>query len=261
MDDNAASHERRDSEVHPDPPTEVNDNAIEEKSGSPKPTIENHDANQDDSKNGAGPASPRPAEPPAPSSQATAPASTEELSNSVMESLFLNADDEEGLDPDTLANLAALSRLHRDEGEDDEEGEGGAGGDNDFSTLMQDSQHTMTREQMQEIVARLAQHQDDDDDGDQDAEGEDDVEEDGQGEERQGTPGGTEAKHQREDSEALQEVDAEEKNKSGTGDEQKPEGRGRKRKRNRTVLYVTSTPCEVPDTDCPIGAVPNVIEE
>lgn len=251
MDDNAASHETRDSEVHPDPSTEVNDETVGEKSRSPKPSTEGREVTQDEPKDDAGSSSPRPlaapSPPPAPAAQASPapePVSAEEASNSAIESLFLNAEYEQGLDPDTLANLAALSRLPRDEGEGeyDEGGEGGAGGYNDFSTLVpepreSDPRDTMTTEQMHELVARLAQPRDDEEeDGDQDAEGEDDME--GEGEDRQHTPGDMKVKHQREDSEALQEVDEDRKSNNGAEDDQKPEGRGRKRKRNRTVLCV-----------------------
>lgn len=246
MDDNAASHETRESEVHPDPTTEVDDETVREEAGSPKPSTDNQEAKQDDPKDDAGPSSPRrPAAPPssspppAPASPTSVPVPAEEPSNGLSESLFLNTEeDHESLDPDTLAQLAALAKFPREDGdgEDDEEGEDVAGGDDDFSTLMQEPPQ-MTREQMHEIVARLAQHKDDDEeDGDQDAEGEDDME--GDREDRQHTPGELEAKHQREDSEALQEVDEDGKSKNGAEEDQKPEGRGRKRKRNRTVLCV-----------------------
>jgi hypothetical protein len=172
-------------------------------------------------------------------SEDTAPAPAQEDSNDVasqsQEQLFLNAgEDEEGLDPDTLANLAALSRLARDEGDGDEddENEGVSGGDNDFSTLLGDSQHSMTREQMQDIVARLAQHGDDD----QDAEGEDDLDIDAEGEDEypEDRQDGDAVKQKREDSEDLREVDDQRGSKTEGGDTKSE--RSRKRKRNRTVL-------------------------
>jgi hypothetical protein len=172
-------------------------------------------------------------------SEDTAPAPAQEDSNDVAsqnhEQLFLNAgEDEEGLDPDTLANLAALSRLARDEGDGDEddENEGVSGGDNDFSTLLGDSQHSMTREQMQDIVARLAQHGDDD----QDAEGEDDLDIDAEGEDEypEDRQDGDAVKQKREDSEDLREVDDQRGSKNEGGDTKSE--RSRKRKRNRTVL-------------------------
>jgi hypothetical protein len=151
----------------------------------------------------------------------------------------LLGEDEEGLDPDTLANLAALHQVDRDEGDEDDDGQGGADEDHDFSTLLVDSQHTMTREQMQEMVARLAQQGEDED---PDAEGEDDLEADAEGEEAEGGAaegsGSERGVHKREDTEPLREVG--EKGKRGNeeeGDDKKP-GVKRRRKRNRTVLWV-----------------------
>ena len=174
---------------------------------------------------------------PATSTEDTAPIPAQEEGNDAsqgQEPLFMNTgEDEEGLDPDTLANLAALSRLARDEGDgdDDDENEGASGGDNDFSTLLGDSQHSMTREQMQDIVARLAQHGDDD----QDAEGEDDLDMDAEGEdEYPEEQGGDGLKHKREHSEDLREVDESKGAKDEGGDPKSD--RRRKRKRNRTVL-------------------------
>jgi hypothetical protein len=173
------------------------------------------------------------------STEETAPAQPQEDgtdgASQSQEQLFLNTgDDEEGLDPDTLANLAALSRLARDEGDGDEddENEGVSGGDNDFSTLLGDSQHSMTREQMQDIVARLAQHGDDD----QDAEGEDDLDIDAEGEDEypEDRQDGDAVKQKREDSEDLREVDDQRGSKNEGGDTKSE--RSRKRKRNRTVL-------------------------
>jgi hypothetical protein len=138
------------------------------------------------------------------------------------------AEEGEGLDPDTLASIAALSRL---QGDDDEDGdEEISGGDHDFSSLAVDSQH-MTREQMHDLVARLAQGDDEDaegeDDPDADAEGEDEAPGDGQDD-------GDGAQHKREDSEDLREVDESRREAKDESDGSKA-GR-RKRKRNRTVL-------------------------
>ena len=140
------------------------------------------------------------------------------------------ADDGEGLDPDTLASIAALSRLQGDD-DDDEEDADASGGDHDFSSLAVDSQH-MTREQMHDLVARLAQGDDQDGDGeddpDADAEGEDEYPESGQNI-------GDGVQHKRENSEDLREIDGPQKEGKDEDNTSKAGG-GRKRKRNRTVL-------------------------
>jgi hypothetical protein len=270
MSDNAASHDSASSEVHrdtragtdPDQPKDVQEvNTSGEVSSEVKETrAEVEDAPADTQPDHDEPVRqpsasppPIPARSPTPVQAPTEPEVTptaaeeeepvpqdaEENNENAQEQepLFMNGDDEEGLDPDTLANLAALSRLARDEGDgdDDEDNEGVSGGENDFSTLLGDSQHSMTREQMQDIVARLAQHGEDDPDGegeddqDMDAEGEDEYPQDGQD--------GQEAKHKRENSEDLREVDDEQKQGKQEGDtDYKSEGGRRKRKRNRTVL-------------------------
>lgn len=227
MSDNAGDHDPPAAEVHPEPPTEVDTSSSKDDNPGATKAGDRVDTITSPPKQAAGRTSP----PPPSSEPVPTPAASGPDANNVPESLFLAGDDEEGLDPDTLANLAALSRLARDEGDEDEDGDGGAGGDNDFSTLMADSQHSMTREQMQEIVARLAQHKDDD--GELDAEGEDDV--DAEGEEEEQREEGREGKHNREASEDLREVDEEDRLKTERGDaDSKP--LKRKRKRNRTVL-------------------------
>lgn len=231
MNDNAGDHDTPSTEVHPDPPVEVQADGSKEESSSPTKGVEDVGKTAEPPTDDAGPSSP----PPPPSEAPPAPPPAETEPSNVAEALFLPADDEEGLDPDTLANLAALSRLARDEGDEEEDGdgEGGAGGDNDFSTLMADSQHSMTREQMQEIVARLAQHKDDD--GDLDADGEDEM--DAEGEDDDGRDEQGDQHNKREASEDLREVDEDEKRKGEKGGlDTKPAGRGQKRKRNRTVL-------------------------
>lgn len=69
--------------------------------------------------------------------------------------------DEEGFDPATLANLAALSRLARDEGDEEEDIE------HDFSSLVPEgqgqsqtgsqNQQILTTEQVRDIVSRLGE--------------------------------------------------------------------------------------------------------
>lgn len=117
--------------------------------------------------------------------------------------------DEEGFDPATLANLAALSRLARDEGDQDEDIE------HDFSSLVPDQQQHLTTEQVRDIVSRLGEEKEKD--GELDIEPLD-GETDGEREE-------TETDGARDDESRME------------GDEEyKAEGSKSKRKRNRTLL-------------------------
>lgn len=240
MSDNAGSHDSSKSEVHPEVVTEVGDGSSKDGPTSPKPTssvTEKQDAPREEPV--AGPSQPRPPSPTATPPPPPPPLPPAEGDQNGADSLFANTEDEEGLDPDTLANLAALSRLARDEGDDeDEEGETGAGGDNDFSTLMADSQHSMTREQMQELVARLAQSKDDDDqDGEGEGEGEDEGDPDADAEGEDDTGLGTPATEaQKREMSELREIGDQDGREDTEGKEDVKDKPRKRKRRNRTVL-------------------------
>ncbi|WWC73523.1 uncharacterized protein I206_107495 [Kwoniella pini CBS 10737] len=170
--------------------------------------------------------------------------------NSVIEVINIDhglpLDDEEGFDPATLANLAALSRII---GEDEEDFDGSQvnpdGEDNqgqaEDALEVDDPKHggPLTREQVQEFVKNLSHR--DKQHG-----------EDGEGEEREDDvekKDKEDGKDKESDNEELREVDEDEKgskSKQGKDDEEyeedtklNNEGGKQKRKRNRTVLSCT----------------------
>ncbi|WWD04308.1 hypothetical protein V865_002377 [Kwoniella europaea PYCC6329] len=172
----------------------------------------------------------------------------------------LNLDDEEGFDPATLANLAALSRIANEEGDEDGEGEDNdQDRDRDRDQDQQDNDaleiHSprhdgpLTREQVQEFVNNLSHQKSQDKENEEDSskdknkdtrdEGEDDEEgQRGEGEEQD---------------DKLREIDQNDESKNKNKDRKQEDeeyedendktdiasGGKQKRKRNRTVLSCT----------------------
>ncbi|WWC95539.1 hypothetical protein V866_002404 [Kwoniella sp. B9012] len=170
----------------------------------------------------------------------------------------LNLDDEEGFDPATLANLAALSRIANEEGDEDGEGED----NNQDQNRDQDQQDNdalevhsprhdgpLTREQVQEFVNNLSHQKSQDKEHEEDSskdknkdtkdKGEDDEEgQQGEGEEQD---------------DKLREIDQNDESKNKNKDRKQEDeeyedendktdiasGGKQKRKRNRTVLSCT----------------------
>ncbi|KAK6908754.1 hypothetical protein L486_01602 [Kwoniella mangroviensis CBS 10435] len=175
----------------------------------------------------------------------------------------LNLDDEEGFDPATLANLAALSRIANEEGDEDGEGEDNNQDQNrDQDQDQQDNDalevHSprhdgpLTREQVQEFVNNLSHQKSQD----KENEDENDKNKDRDEEERdQREDEDPEIEEKQDDK--LKEIDQndESKNKNKNKDRKQADeeyedenekndigsGAKQKRKRNRTVLSCTET--------------------
>nr|XP_019043365.1 hypothetical protein I302_07940 [Kwoniella bestiolae CBS 10118]OCF22295.1 hypothetical protein I302_07940 [Kwoniella bestiolae CBS 10118] len=180
-----------------------------------------------------------------------------EEQNINLEEHGISLDDEEGFDPATLANLAALSRIANEEGELDGEGEEESRDqepDQDQDALEVDSprhEGPLTREQVQEFVKNLSHQKEKDKDKDQDKEDEGEDKEDG---EKDGAGAGEKKDdgEEEEEEDKLKEID-QNGNESDTPKNRKQEdeeydedgkndsagGGKQKRKRNRTVLSCT----------------------
>ncbi|WWC65708.1 uncharacterized protein I303_108329 [Kwoniella dejecticola CBS 10117] len=163
----------------------------------------------------------------------------------------LSLDDEEGFDPATLANLAALSRIIGEDDNDidgqmDGEGEGeGDQGQGEDALEVDDAKHDgpLTREQVQAFVKNLSHRDKKEGSKDDGAPGEEEEGDEANQKEKDDDKG------RESDNEELREISEDEKEtkkKSGVEDEEyegdnKPDeddGK-RKRKRNRTVLSCT----------------------
>ncbi|WVW86749.1 hypothetical protein I302_108803 [Kwoniella bestiolae CBS 10118] len=177
-----------------------------------------------------------------------------EEQNINLEEHGISLDDEEGFDPATLANLAALSRIANEEGELDGEGEEESRDqepDQDQDALEVDSprhEGPLTREQVQEFVKNLSHQKEKDKDKDQDKEDEGEDKEDG---EKDGAGAGEKKDdgEEEEEEDKLKEID-QNGNESDTPKNRKQEdeeydedgkndsagGGKQKRKRNRTVF-------------------------
>lgn len=155
MSDNAASHETAENEVHPEagPESTVDSNNHDNASdlNAVDGAKESHqDVNNHESANNG--------------DLAAEEGIVQTLAAAEENDAGLDMD-EEGFDPATLANLAALSRLARDEGDDEEDIE------HDFSSLVPESQsegqtqdqtqnqnqQILTTEQVRDIVSRLGE--------------------------------------------------------------------------------------------------------